>query len=82
MLAIYQMSNKLFAHHEEVFVTDFGVDRRDVEIFMANYLRPSGNSARFFRFQRQTVPSFRDYPEGIYAGEIIDATRLVRPVEN
>lgn len=82
ILAIYQMTNRLFAHHDEVYVTDFGVDRRDIEIFMANFIRPSGNSARFFKFNNQTIPSFRDYPEGIYSGEIIDATRLIRPVLN
>ena len=80
ILALYQMTNRLFAHHDEMFVTDFAVDRRDIEIFLAHFVRPSGNSNRFVKFNRQTVPSFRDYPEGIYAGEIIDITRLVRPV--
>ena len=82
ILIIYQLCIRLTEHHDEMYVSDMGVELRDLELFEAYYVRKSPGSLRWGRIQRNFIPAFRDRSESVFASDIIDLARLRRPVRD
>ena len=80
ILILYKMTIQLHMHYQrDLFVTDFGIKKSDIEMFSTYFLRRNIQNGRFGNITRHTIPCFRDYSESVYAGGTIDIGQLARP---
>ena len=81
ILALYNLVIKLFPHYgSDLYVTDLGISREDINKFIYIYTLPRPGMNRFVRNTQQTVPGFRNYSTAVYSGNTIDITKLDRPI--
>lgn len=80
ILILYKLCIRLHMYYQrDLFVTDFGIKRSDIEIFTDYYIRRNNEQGRFGNIIRHTIPTFRDYSESVYAGGTIEMGQLARP---
>ena len=80
ILILYNLTIKLHMHYQEdLFVTDLGIKKSDIEIFIAFFVRSNVSNGRFGTVTRHTIPGFRDFSESVYSGGTIDLSQLARP---
>ena len=81
ILAIYNLTIRMHMHFGETFVSDMGIPKSDLEIFVSYHVRiKPGFNGRFALINRNTIPSFRDLSEAVYQGSLLDLERLSRPL--
>ena len=81
ILAIYNMCVRLHMHYGECFVSDCGIPKGDLELFISFHMRVRpGVNGRFANIPQYTIPSFRDKSDAVYQGNLIDLEKLSRPM--
>ena len=82
ILALYTLILKInMFWPEELYVTDLGIPKKDIEYFLAHFVTSRPGSQRYVKYIKQTIPNFRDSSRAIYQGDTIDITKLSRPEE-
>ena len=82
ILALYNLTIKMHMVYGEIFVSDLGIPKSDLEIFASFHVsrtRP-GFNGRFATITQNSIPSFRDKSNAIYQGTLIDLEKLSRPL--
>lgn len=80
ILILYRLTIRLhMLYQRDLYVTDFGIKRSDIEIFVNYYVRRNNDQGRFGSVTRHTIPTFRDYSESVYAGRTVEIGQLARP---
>ena len=79
--ACYNLTIQLFEHYgDNFYVTDLGIPRSDIEIFITYFIRQRPGMSRFARLSPITLPGYEDKSDFIYNGETMDLAKLSRPI--
>ena len=80
ILALYNLTIQLHMVYGEIFVSDLGIPKSDLEIFISFHVRTKpGFNSRFANIAQNTIPSFRDKSSALYQGTLLDLEKLSRP---
>ena len=81
ILALYNLCIRMHMVFGELFVSDLGIPKGDIEIFVTYHVRVRpGVNGRFATIEQNTIPSFRDKSNAVYQGTLIDLEMLSRPL--
>lgn len=80
IMALYNLTIRVHMHYGEIFVSDLGIPKSDLEIFVTYHVRiRPGFNGRFANVTQNSIPSFRDRSNAVYQGGFIDLEKLSRP---